>query len=105
MPVSIMASALRLGRACSITRRQRPGVVGLGPRPRRSELAKDGVRVNGGRPRLYPHRAAYLSEEHSLGPKGAEAAGAFIPNGVGSARPEEIADVIVFLAVKFGPVT
>jgi 3-oxoacyl-[acyl-carrier protein] reductase len=71
------------------------GVVGL-VRGLAVELAKDGVRVNGVAPG-YIRTAQLLSEEHSLGPKRAEAAGAFIPMGrIG--EPEEIADVIVFLA-------
>jgi len=71
------------------------GVVGL-VRGLAVELAKDGVRVNGVAPG-YIRTAQLLSEEHSLGPKGAETAGAFIPMGrIG--EPEEIADVIVFLA-------
>lgn len=71
------------------------GVVGL-VRGLAVELAKDGVRVNGVAPG-YIRTAQLLSEEHSLGPRGAEAAGAFIPMGrIG--EPEEIADVIVFLA-------
>jgi 3-oxoacyl-[acyl-carrier protein] reductase len=71
------------------------GVVGL-VRGLAVELAKDGVRVNGVAPG-YIRTAQLLSEEHSLGPKGAEAAGTFIPMGrIG--EPEEIADVIVFLA-------
>jgi 3-oxoacyl-[acyl-carrier protein] reductase len=71
------------------------GVVGL-VRGLAVELAKDGVRVNGIAPG-YIRTAQLLSEEHSLGPSGAEAAGAFIPMGrIG--EPEEIADVILFLA-------
>jgi 3-oxoacyl-[acyl-carrier protein] reductase len=71
------------------------GVVGL-VRGLAVELAKDGVRVNGIAPG-YIRTAQLLSEEHSLGPKGAEAAGTFIPMGrIG--EPEEIADVIAFLA-------
>jgi len=71
------------------------GVVGL-IRGLAVELAKDGVRVNGVAPG-YIRTAQLLSKEHSLGPEGAEAAGAFIPMGrIG--EPEEIADVILFLA-------
>lgn len=71
------------------------GVVGL-VRGLAVELARDGVRVNGIAPG-YIRTAQLLSEEHSLGPTGAEAAGAFIPMGrIG--EPEEIADVILFLA-------
>jgi 3-oxoacyl-[acyl-carrier protein] reductase len=71
------------------------GVVGL-VRGLAVELAKHGVRVNGVAPG-YIRTAQLLSEEHSLGAKGAEAAGTFIPMGrIG--EPEEIADVIVFLA-------
>ena len=45
----------------------------------------------------YIRTAQLLSEEHSLGPVGAEAAGAFIPMGrIG--EPDEIADVVLFLA-------
>ena len=71
------------------------GVVGL-IRGLAVELAKAGIRVNGVAPG-YIRTAQLLSEEHSLGPAGAEAAGAFIPMGrIG--EPEEIADVILFLA-------
>lgn len=71
------------------------GVVGL-VRGLAVELARSGIRVNGIAPG-YIRTAQLLSEEHSLGPAGAEAAGAFIPMGrIG--EPEEIADVIVFLA-------
>ena len=71
------------------------GVVGL-VRGLAVELAKDGIRVNGIAPG-YIRTAQLLSEEHSLGPVGAEKAGEFIPMGrIG--EPEEIADVILFLA-------
>jgi len=71
------------------------GVVGL-VRGLAVELARHGVRVNGVAPG-YIRTAQLLSEEHSLGPEGAEKAGAFIPMGrIG--EPEEIADVILFLA-------
>jgi len=71
------------------------GVVGL-VRGLAVELARDGVRVNGIAPG-YIRTAQLMSEEHSLGPAGAEKAGEFIPMGrIG--EPEEIADVILFLA-------
>jgi 3-oxoacyl-[acyl-carrier protein] reductase len=71
------------------------GVVGL-VRGLAVELAKSGIRVNGVAPG-YVRTAQLLSEEHSLGPSGAEAAGAFIPMGrIG--EPDEIADVVLFLA-------
>ncbi len=71
------------------------GVVGL-VRGLAVELAKHGVRVNGIAPG-YIRTAQLLSEEHSLGAAGAEKAGEFIPLGrIG--EPEEIADVILFLA-------
>ncbi len=71
------------------------GVVGL-VRGLAVELAKHGLRVNGVAPG-YIRTAQLLSEEHSLGPAGAEKAGEFIPMGrIG--EPEEIADVILFLA-------
>lgn len=73
------------------------GVVGL-VRGLAVELARSGIRVNGIAPG-YIRTAQLLSKEHSLGPEGAEAAGAFIPMGrIG--EPEEIADVIQFLASK-----
>lgn len=71
------------------------GVVGL-VRGLAVELARDGIRVNGVAPG-YVRTAQLLSTEHSLGSDGAEAAAAFIPMGrIGD--PEEIADVIAFLA-------
>jgi len=71
------------------------GVVGL-VRGLAVELAPHGIRVNGVAPG-YVRTAQALSEEHSLGPAGLEAAASFIPMGrVG--EPEDIADVIVFLA-------
>jgi 3-oxoacyl-[acyl-carrier protein] reductase len=71
------------------------GVVGL-VRGLAVELARDGVRVNGIAPG-YIRTAQALSEEHSLGPEGLEQAAEFIPMGrVG--EPDDIADVIVFLA-------
>ena len=71
------------------------GVVGL-VRGLGVELAPDGVRVNGIAPG-YIRTAQALSKEHSLGPEGLEQAASFIPMGrVG--EPEDIADVILFLA-------
>lgn len=71
------------------------GVVGL-IRGLAVELAPTGVRVNGIAPG-YIRTAQALSREHSLGPEGLEQAADFIPMGrVG--EPEDIADVIVFLA-------
>ncbi|MGE3873515.1 MAG: SDR family NAD(P)-dependent oxidoreductase [Parvibaculaceae bacterium] len=70
------------------------GVVGL-VRGLAVELARDGIRVNGIAPG-YIRTAQLLSKEHSLGPD-ADRAGEFIPMGrIG--EPEEIADVILFLA-------
>ena len=70
------------------------GVVGL-VRGLAVELARDGIRVNGIAPG-YIRTAQLLSKEHSLGPDAAKA-GAFIPMGrIG--EPEDIADVIQFLA-------
>jgi 3-oxoacyl-[acyl-carrier protein] reductase len=71
------------------------GVVGL-VRGLAVELARDNVRVNGIAPG-YIRTAQLLSEENSLGPVGAEKAAEFIPMGrLGT--PEDIADVIAFLA-------
>ena len=71
------------------------GVVGL-VRGLAVELAHAGIRVNGVAPG-YVRTAQALSEEHSLGPEGLAKAAEFIPLGrVG--EPEDIADVIVFLA-------
>jgi 3-oxoacyl-[acyl-carrier protein] reductase len=71
------------------------GVVGL-VRGLAVELAKSGIRVNGVAPG-YIRTAQLLSEENSLGPAGAEAAGPLIPMGR-LGEPEDIADVILFLA-------
>lgn len=71
------------------------GVVGL-VRGLAVELAKDGIRVNGIAPG-YILTAQLLSEENSLGPAGAEKAAEFIPMGR-LGEPEDIADVIAFLA-------
>ena len=71
------------------------GVIGL-VRGLAVELARDGLRVNAVAPG-YIRTAQALSEQHSLGEAGLAAAPAFIPLGrVG--MPEDIADVIVFLA-------
>jgi len=71
------------------------GVVGL-VRGLAVELAANGIRVNGVAPG-YIRTAQALSEKHSLGPAGLEAAASFIPLGrVG--EPDDIADVILFLA-------
>ncbi len=71
------------------------GVVGL-VRGLAVELAANGIRVNGVAPG-YIRTAQALSETHSLGPAGLEAAASFIPMGrVG--EPDDIADVILFLA-------
>ena len=62
-----------------------------------------GIRVNGMAPG-YIRTAQLLSEEHSLGPAGAEAAAEFIPMGrIG--EPEDIADVIVFLGFLRRPLS
>jgi 3-oxoacyl-[acyl-carrier protein] reductase len=71
------------------------GVVGL-VRGLAVELARDGIKVNGIAPG-YIRTAQALSEEHSLGPGGLEKAAEFIPMGR-IVEPEDIADVILFLA-------
>jgi 3-oxoacyl-[acyl-carrier protein] reductase len=71
------------------------GVVGL-VRGLAVELAKSGIRVNGVAPG-YIRTAQLLSPVHSLGPEGAEKAAEFIPMGR-LGEPEDIADVILFLA-------
>lgn len=71
------------------------GVIGL-MRGLAAEVAADGVRVNAVAPG-YVRTAQLLSEEHSLGLAGAEAAAARVPlQRIG--EPEDIADVILFLA-------
>jgi 3-oxoacyl-[acyl-carrier protein] reductase len=71
------------------------GVVGL-VRGLAVELARSGIRVNGVAPG-YIRTAQALSVEHSLGPAGLAQAAEFIPMGrVG--EPDDIADVILFLA-------
>lgn len=73
------------------------GVVGL-VRGLAVELARSGIRVNGVAPG-YIRTAQLLSEKHSLGPVAAETVGEIIPLGrIG--QPDDIADVIVFLASK-----
>lgn len=71
------------------------GVVGL-VRGLAVELARNGVRVNGIAPG-YIRTAQALSRVHSLGQAGLDAAAQFIPLGR-HGEPEEIADVILFLA-------
>jgi len=72
------------------------GVVGL-VRGLAVELARDGIRVNGVAPG-YIRTAQLLSKEHSIGPD-ADKCGEHIPMGrIG--EPDEIADVILFLASK-----
>jgi 3-oxoacyl-[acyl-carrier protein] reductase len=71
------------------------GVVGL-MRGLAMEVARDGVRVNAVSPG-FVDTAQLASEEHSLGREGIRKAAEYIPLGrVGV--PEEIADVILFLA-------
>lgn len=73
------------------------GVIGL-VRGLAVELAASGIRVNGVAPG-YIRTAQALSEVHSLGHVGLQAAAEFIPMGrVG--EPDDIADVILFLASK-----
>jgi 3-oxoacyl-[acyl-carrier protein] reductase len=71
------------------------GVIGL-VRGLAVELAGAQIRVNAVAPG-YIRTAQLLSKEHSLGPDGAAAAGPLIPMGR-LGEPEDIADVIVFLA-------
>jgi 3-oxoacyl-[acyl-carrier protein] reductase len=71
------------------------GVIGL-VRGLAAEVAPDGVRVNAVSPG-YVRTAQLLSEEHSLGVAGAEQAAAQVPLGR-IAEPDDIADVILFLA-------
>ncbi len=71
------------------------GVIGL-MRGLAAEVARDGVRVNAVSPG-YVRTAQLLSEEHSIGPAGADAAAARVPLGrIG--EPADIADVVLFLA-------
>lgn len=71
------------------------GVIGL-VRGLAVEFARKGIRVNGIAPG-YIRTAQLLSKEHSLGPEGAEAAAPIIPMGR-LGEPQDVADVIVFLA-------
>lgn len=71
------------------------GVVGL-VRGLAVELAGDGLRVNGVAPG-FVRTAQVLSREHSLGPEGLAEAEKYIPMKR-AAEPEDIADVIAFLA-------
>jgi len=71
------------------------GVIGL-MRGLAAEVAADGVRANAVSPG-YVRTAQLLSAEHSLGPEGVGLAATRVPLGrVG--EPEDIADVILFLA-------
>lgn len=71
------------------------GVVGL-VRGLAVELGAHGIRVNGIAPG-YIRTAQALSVEHSVGPEALEAAAAYIPlKRIG--EPDDIADVVVFLA-------
>ena len=69
---------------------------GLDPDALAAEVACDGVRVNAVSPG-YVRPAQLLSAEHSLGPEGVELAAARVPLGR-AGEPEDIADVILFLA-------
>jgi 3-oxoacyl-[acyl-carrier protein] reductase len=71
------------------------GIVGL-VRGLAVELARSQIRVNAVAPG-YILTAQLLSKEHSLGPEGAAAAAPIIPMGR-LGEPEDVADVIVFLA-------
>jgi 3-oxoacyl-[acyl-carrier protein] reductase len=71
------------------------GIIGL-VRGLAVELARSGIRVNAVAPG-YIRTAQLLSKEHSLGPDGAAAAAPLIPMGR-LGEPEDIADVITFLA-------
>jgi 3-oxoacyl-[acyl-carrier protein] reductase len=71
------------------------GVIGL-MRGLAVELAQSQIRVNAVAPG-YILTAQLLSKEHSLGPDGAKAAAPIIPMGR-LGEPEDVADVITFLA-------
>jgi 3-oxoacyl-[acyl-carrier protein] reductase len=71
------------------------GIIGL-MRGLAVELAREGIRVNAVAPG-YIRTAQLLSKEHSLGPDGAAAAASIIPIGR-LGEPEDVADVITFLA-------
>lgn len=71
------------------------GIIGL-MRGLAVELAREGIRVNAVAPG-YIRTAQLLSKEHSLGPDGAAAAAPIIPMGR-LGEPEDVADVITFLA-------